>query len=183
MTSAQPRRASREAALALLDELHAERVEHLGSDLRSHLLGTEAILRRWGAPETLACAGLCHALYGTDGFAPFLLELSERERAREALGEAAEHAVYQYAACARSELYRQLGQPQITLVDRFNGERQPLSADELGAFVWITAANELELVLRGVFDAATIAKIRGLFVRLRVYAPLPIDLALGELPS
>jgi hypothetical protein len=161
----------RERALALLRERGAPQVEHLGSDLLTHLLGTETILRAWQVDEDVALAGLCHAAYGTDGFAPHLLELTERERLVQAVGPHAEAIVYRYAACDRGLVHPQLGKPTVDFADRFTGATDRPSAHEMTAFALVTAANETDLVRRGVFDAATEAAIDDLLRQLAPYLP------------
>jgi len=162
----------REEALALLRRLGAAEIDHLGSDLLTHLLGTEAILRSWQVDEPVALAGLCHAAYGTDGFAPYLLELDQRDRLARVIGPEAEAAVYRYAACDRSEVYPQLGRPTVAFADRFTGTAEPAIADEMQTFALLTAANETDLVRRGVFDATTEAGIAALIRSLIPYAPV-----------
>jgi hypothetical protein len=161
----------RDRALDLLRRQGAADIEHLGSDLLTHLLGTEAILRAWRADEDVVLAGLCHAAYGTDGFAPHLLELGERGRLADAIGAAAEAAVYRYASCDRGVVYPQLGQATVDFADRFRGTSDCLGTQALRSFALVTAANETDLVRRGVFDAATEAAIADLIARLAPYLP------------
>jgi hypothetical protein len=85
-SAGEPYAAVRARALELLHECGADGVAHLGGDLLSHLERTEAILREWDAADVVALAGLCHAAYGTDGFAPSLLPLSERARLADTIG-------------------------------------------------------------------------------------------------
>ena len=161
----------RERALDLLRRQGAAEADHLGSDLLTHLLGTESLLRTWRVDEDVALAGLCHAAYGTDGFAPHLLELGERARLADAIGAAAEAAVYRYASCDRGVVYPQLGRPTVDFADRFRGTSECLGAQALRSFALLTAANETDLVRRGVFDAATEAAIGELIDRLAPYLP------------
>ncbi|HEV7759135.1 MAG TPA: hypothetical protein VGO78_09105 [Acidimicrobiales bacterium] len=161
----------RERALDLLRRQGAAEIEHLGSDLLTHLLGTEAILRAWRADEDVALAGLCHAAYGTDGFAPHLLELGERGRLAAVVGAAAEAAVYRYASCDRGAVHPQLGRPSVDFADRFRGTSECLGAQAMRSFALVTAANETDLVRRSVFDAATEAAIADLIARLAPYLP------------
>ena len=93
------------AASDLLAARGAAGIEHLGSDLLTHLQGTASLLRSWGAAEDVVLAGLCHATYGTDGFAPRLLTLEERPMLRDVLGERAEQFVYDYASCDLSLIH------------------------------------------------------------------------------
>lgn len=55
-------------AMELLNWAEAGRVEHLSDTLLEHLVRAEELLRQWGASDEVAVAGLCHAIYGTDGF-------------------------------------------------------------------------------------------------------------------
>ncbi|HEY8545975.1 MAG TPA: hypothetical protein VIL36_13040 [Acidimicrobiales bacterium] len=156
--------AARDDAVALLVDLGAPTVDHLGSDLLTHLLGTEALLRSWDVPEPVALAGLCHAAYGTDGFPQALLPVDDRPRLAAAIGAEAETIVYRYGSCRRD------GWP-ATFVDRFTGEPHDLPGGERRALALLTAANELDLTRRGVFDDATRTAIADLVDRLVPDAP------------
>ena len=151
-------------AVELLRELGAAEVDHMGSDLLTHLQGTEAILRSWDAAEPVALAGLCHATYGTAGFPLALLPLDDRARLAAVIGAEAEATVYLYCSCRRD------GWPEV-FEDRFTGERHDLTADQLRAMALLTAANELDLTRRGVFDDATRTAIADLVEVLAPHAP------------
>jgi hypothetical protein len=160
----------RDEAVAFLEERGAGQVEHLASDLLTHLFGTEQRARAFGASEPVALAALCHAAYGTDGFAPKLLELDERQALRAAIGTEAEAHVYRYAACDRDETYSHLGAERMVLADRFTGQVETLTAPEAEAFALITAANELDLVDRYDFPDESVQSINQLVTALRPYA-------------
>ncbi len=137
--------ATRARALAFLDERDAAGVEHLQGTLFEHLVNVETLLRQWGAPESLAIAGLCHATYGTDGFAPFLLGLQERSVLRGVIGNEAEETVYFYASCDRTVVYPRLGPPPVTWRDRFSAGEFEATPAQLRDFVELTMANEVEI--------------------------------------
>lgn len=145
---------ARSAALSFLRAHAADRTDHINGDLLTHLEGTRALLVEWGSDEDLCLAGLCHAAYGTDGFPPSLIDTSERNRLRDAIGERAEAEVFFYAACDRSFLYRQFdpkggrGRP-IRYRDRFSSAVSTPDAQTIHRFVELTYANELELARAG----------------------------------
>lgn len=56
-----------EAAQALLIAHDAQHVAHPGGTLLEHLLRVSGQLAQWGAAAQVQLAGLCHAVYGTDG--------------------------------------------------------------------------------------------------------------------
>jgi hypothetical protein len=167
------------AAVAFLRELGAPEVAHLGGDLLTHLQATEAVLRGWGVDGDVARAGLCHAAYGTDGFAPHLLELHERARLREVIGTRAEGFVYRYASCDRGSTYPRLGEQPLPFVDRFDGSSFTLDDDDAEAFALVTAANELDLVGRGVVSEEAADSIRTLVRALVPYAPDVLQAVVG----
>jgi hypothetical protein len=141
---ADPRR----RALDFLLSRSADRVPHLHGSLLDHLLATEARLRAWGAAEELCLAGLGHATYGTDGFAPHLLPVAERAVLAAAVGPEVEETIYFYAACDRSSLYPQLPLPgPVRYRDRFLDVTYEPSATRLRDFVDLTLANELDVAL------------------------------------
>ncbi|NUK39308.1 hypothetical protein HRW12_37470, partial [Streptomyces lunaelactis] len=65
-------------ATALLRKFGAESLDHPGGTLLAHLQRVKDHLAAWGARPALQLAGLCHAFYGTDGFATALLPLDRR---------------------------------------------------------------------------------------------------------
>ncbi len=83
----------RRAALVFLRVHGADRTPHLSGDLLTHLCGVEALVRAWGGSEVLALAALGHATYGTDGFEPHLLDVTERSELAAAIGEEAQALV------------------------------------------------------------------------------------------
>jgi hypothetical protein len=90
-------------------------------------------------------AGLCHAFYGTDGFAVTLLDLDRRAVLAEAISEEAEGLVYFYASCDRKASYRTLADADGGFVDRFTGATVRPSAGQRRDFAELTAANELDI--------------------------------------
>jgi hypothetical protein len=173
--------AVRSRAHLLLRECGAADVAHLGGDLLSHLEGTEAILREWRVADDVALAGLCHAAYGTDGFAPSLLTIGERPRLATAIGADAEALVYLYAGCDRGAVYPQLGADSIEFRDRFTGAVLLADRPWLTAFAELTAANELELIRSGaVREPKSLTAIGRLFAALVPYAPEPAGVAVEE---
>ena len=138
---------ARSAALAFLDEHNAASVEHLQGTLLEHLLRVEDLLRRWGGSEALALAALCHATYGTDGFAPNLLELDGRDRLREVIGPEAEETVYFYASCDRAVVYPRLADDPVRYRDRFTDTEFDATPSQMRDFVDLTVANEVEIAV------------------------------------
>lgn len=136
----------RAAAEKLLRARGAEHIAHPGGTLLEHLDRVAALLAQWGALVPVQLAGLCHAAYGTDGFATALLRLDERTLLAKTIGSEAEQLVYLYASCDREQLYPQLAGPAVDFTDRFTGTRHVPPTPALRAFVEITAANELDVV-------------------------------------
>lgn len=134
-------------AVSFMESKSAGRVRHLEGSLLAHLKGTHDLLRRWGNPEFLCLAGLCHAAYGTDGFPAGLLGLGRRPELSEVIGPRAEGVVYFYASCDRARVYPQIGRAwPVRFRDRFSGE-EFVPADSLFfPFLELTFANELEIV-------------------------------------
>jgi hypothetical protein len=145
--------APRAAALDFLRSRSADAAPHVHSTLVDHLIGTERLLRRWGCRQELCLAGLCHAAYGTDGFAPHLVSWHQRDILAAALGEvgpAVEEIVYFYASCDRSVLYPQIAADgPATFRDRFLGATFEPSELQLRDFADLTLANELDIATKG----------------------------------
>ncbi|MFG2329097.1 DUF6817 domain-containing protein [Streptomyces sp. NPDC048604] len=155
---------SRSAAVELLRSCGAESIDHPGGTLLAHLERVESRLASWGARESLRLAGLCHAFYGTDGFAQVLLPLERRAVLREAIGEQAEELVHFYASCDREFSYAGLADPSGRFRNRFTGEEYAPSARQRADFAELTAANELDvLAMNATFRQKYSAPLQRLF--------------------
>jgi hypothetical protein len=107
------------------------------------------LLRRWGCSETVSLAGLCHAVYGTDGFPEALLTVEERHVLSGMAGADVEALVYLYASCDRRFTYPRLSESRVDFRDRFTGRRFSPTAGQLRDFVDLTLANETDVGLVG----------------------------------
>jgi hypothetical protein len=140
----------RNGAVQLLLDGNADSVPHLSGCLLDHLKRTEELLVDWGASDVVCLAGLCHAAYGTDGFATALMDLGSRPAVAETVGADVEELVYLYASCDRKFLYPQIGfDDRISFKDRFTGQVFPVSEERLRLFVDLTLANEYDVALVG----------------------------------
>ncbi|MEP7063210.1 MAG: DUF6817 domain-containing protein [Betaproteobacteria bacterium] len=134
---------------APLQALGAEGLAHIDASLVEHLRGTEQLLRSWGASETVCAAGLYHAVYSTEGYAPALATLAERHRIADLIGVDAEALAYLYCACDREKFHPRLGTPaQRVFVDRFSESEYEIEYERLAQFCELTLANELEIAGR-----------------------------------
>jgi hypothetical protein len=135
-------------AVAFLKSHSADQIAHINGNLLAHLEGTCHLLENWDGSISLCLAGLCHAAYGTDGFALSLLDISQRSTLEEVIGSEAERLVYFYASCDRRYLYPRIDRASSTPIsfrDRFT-ERVFVPDRELfSSFLELTFANELEL--------------------------------------
>lgn len=126
----------------------ADSMVHPGGTLLDHLNRVAARLADWRASDDVRVAGLCHAAYGTDGFAAALIEPASRAELRKLIGVRAEHLVYLYGSCERSMVYPQLNNhAAVNFANRFTGKIVPAPAADTRAFVEITAANEIDVML------------------------------------
>ncbi|MER5636268.1 DUF6817 domain-containing protein [Kitasatospora sp. NPDC002227] len=131
----------------LLRERGAAELPHPGGTLLDHLNRVARLLADWGADPDVQAAGLCHAMYGTDGFDRALLGTHERPLLAESAGERAEALVHLYASCDRGVVHPRLanGRP-VVFRDRFTGREHTPAEPDLRAFVELTAANELDVL-------------------------------------
>jgi hypothetical protein len=137
-----------QAAELLVRERGAYEIEHPGGTLLQHTKRVGELLRTWGADQDLQAAGFCHACYGTDGFAIGMLALTERQVLTETIGPKAEAIVYLYASCDRQAVYPRLSPSSpVLFTDRFTAVTRCLSDNAAKAWLELTAANELDLVL------------------------------------
>ncbi|AUG80154.1 hypothetical protein CFP65_5452 [Kitasatospora sp. MMS16-BH015] len=131
----------------LLRARGADKTKHPGGTLLDHLNRVARLLADWGAGPDLQAAGLCHAMYGTDGFDHALMGTDERALLAELIGDRAEALVHLYASCDRSVVYPRLASARpVVFRDRFTGREHTPSPPDLRAFVEITAANELDVL-------------------------------------
>jgi hypothetical protein len=122
--------------------------EHVDGKLIDHLFATRDLLKAWSASEILQDAGLYHAAYGTAGFNEDLVNISQRKKIAEIIGQQAEDIVYQYCACARAFFWPKIGvETKPNFKDRFTGEVYLIEEDMLQNFCELTVANELELAI------------------------------------
>ena len=130
-----------------LDSLGAATIPHPGGTLLAHLSRVRLKLAEWQAPAEVQAAGLCHAAYGTDGFATSLLGTDQRDILAALIGEQAEEIVYLYGSCERRSTYPQFGrQNPVVFRDRFTGTERTPEVAQAQAFAEITVANELDIV-------------------------------------
>ncbi len=132
---------------AFLVERGVEGIPHPGGTLFAHLKRVAGLLKAWSAPEYLEIAGLCHAVYGTDGFATSLVNVAHRESVQEVVGSKSESIIYLYSSADRGFVYPQIGTATpVVLRDRFTDTARELSETELRDFMELTAANELDVI-------------------------------------
>jgi SM-20-related protein len=84
---------------------NATRAAHSGRTLFVHLLGTCALLRRWGCDDDVCRAGLYHSIYGTRSFKHESVKPDEdgRGRIREMIGREAEELVFKFHGDGRND--------------------------------------------------------------------------------
>lgn len=132
----------------------ADGIAHPGGTLLAHLGRVADLLASWGADGDVQAAGLCHAVYGTDGYDRSLADLSERVAVTALIGRRAEELVYLYGSCDRAAVYPRLGATAVVFTDRFSGLDHQPDADALRAFLEITAANEFDVMVHNTELAA-----------------------------
>ncbi|MEV4151990.1 alpha/beta hydrolase family protein [Nocardia salmonicida] len=160
--------------------LGTEHIEHPGGTLHAHLHRVHALTVEWNAAPRAQLAAICHASYGTDGFAHALLPVEDRGRLRAVIGADAEALVYLYGACDRERTYRDLGQRPLTVIDRFTGESRAIDGTDLRDFAELTIVNELDVARHASLSASTREGIRDLVRALASYAPTAADRALAD---
>jgi hypothetical protein len=120
---------------------------HPGGTLLAHLRRTHRMLVAWDAPPALALAGLCHAIYGTDGYPHPFVELTHRHVVIDLVGAEAEAIVHRYARCDRATVGPQLGRRRpVAFRDRFTGATTHLDGADLRSLAELTVANELDVL-------------------------------------
>ena len=136
---------TQEPFVHFLVELGANRVAHTRRTLLDHLVGTAAILERWGASSDVCIAGLFHSIYGTEYFKTAVVGLADRPKLEALVGTAAERLAHTFCVFDRSSVYRAIdrGAPyELERLDRSG--RISVTRAELAGIVQILWANALE---------------------------------------
>lgn len=124
-------------------------LSHSGGTLLDHLIGTRAVLSRWGERPAVCDAGLFHSVYGTETFLESAIPISLRHTVIELIGEEAERIAYLFGAMDVESFFAALrdGAPHA-LKSRFTGEVQPSSPTTFVDLCHIMAANAVEQLPR-----------------------------------
>lgn len=163
-----PTSANTAHAIDLLSSCGAENLDHPGCTLLAHLQRVQQQLDHWGARPALQLAGLCHAFYGTDGFATALLPIDRRDELEAVIGSEAESVVYLYASCDRKPSYSTLADTDPVFRDRFTGHTFTPIIQQRQDFAELSAANELDIVrVDPDFRVKWAPDLLALFTRLR----------------
>ncbi|MET9773031.1 DUF6817 domain-containing protein [Streptomyces sp. NPDC006367] len=158
--------AAADRAVAFLRRLGADGIAHPGGTLLAHLQRVQARLATWEARTALQLAGLCHALYGTDGFPAALLTLDRRADLAAVIGTEAEAVVYLYASCDRAVTYPAFS--DAVFRDRFTGRTYRPPGQLRRDFAELSAANEIDLAHADpAFREKWGPELMSLFARLR----------------
>jgi len=90
--------ATEEELMQTLDAIGAAGLPHADSrSLSAHLLGTRALLIRWGAPEHVSIAGMFHSVYSTESYRLTAVSYENRKALAEMIGTEAEDLVYLFS--------------------------------------------------------------------------------------
>ncbi|MFE5476346.1 alpha/beta fold hydrolase [Nocardia sp. NPDC056541] len=169
-----------QSAFDLQRVLGAEEIEHPGGTLHAHLRRVHALVVEWNATPRTRLAAICHASYGTDGFAVELLPTTDRPRLATVIGHDAERLVYLYGGCDRERTYRDLGREPLSVIDRFTGTSTLVGGAELHDFAVLTIANELDVARHAHLPPSARTGIRSLVLALASYAPDEAARALAD---
>jgi hypothetical protein len=141
MTSVQ----TRHSWLDYLDRHSAGETAHSERHLLEHLIGTEGLLRQWGAAEHICRAGLMHSIYGTESFDVVSVALDQREEVRALIGQRAERIAFLFCVMTRQSFFDAIDGRRRDLDDRVTGEALVLADAELADLAHVAVANWLEL--------------------------------------
>ncbi|MBI1358404.1 MAG: hypothetical protein GC160_29055 [Acidobacteria bacterium] len=138
---------------ALVDLLKAEKaldVGHTDGSYLGHCASVYRDMKRWGADEDLAIAGLLHSLYGTGLFQSFKLELDRRDEIRAVAGERAERLAYLNCAIVYDSFDEQVeqGAPPFRMEDRFTGADINVAAEDFEDLMFLQLVDRLEQIPR-----------------------------------
>ncbi len=130
-----------------LSELGAGEFKHVNGTLIEHLQETHDLLESWGNRPALCMAGLFHAVYGTDGFSPIVVEIAKRKEIAQLIGQEAEQITYIFSCCDRKAVYPRIGTPDQNLyTNRLTGQSFRVALPVLKDLCELTVANELQIL-------------------------------------
>ena len=126
--------------------LAVEDLEHSGGTYLGHCAAVYRDMKKWGASEELARAGLFHSIYGTILFDRFALPLDKRGEVRDLIGDRAERLAYLNCAIDYDSFDRDVvdGEAPYRMLDRFTGETVELSDVERSDLLTIHLCDRLE---------------------------------------
>jgi hypothetical protein len=136
------------AAVSLMKNKKADSTPHSDTDLLSHLRDTADLLKSWGNSGDVCLAGLCHAVYGTEGFRQSMLDIGERETLVQIIGPTAEALVYFYASAERNFFSPSINRERVMFRDRFTGEVFEPNETMLRHCLELMLANDIEISSR-----------------------------------
>ena len=155
-----PKPVVEERHLDLLRDLGTHAHAHTGRTLFDHLLGTARLLESWGNPPEVCLAGLYHSIYGTQSYRVSSLELTERDRVRDLIGERGEWLAYLFCVTDRSSFFSEAGTSPVRLRDRVHEATIDVRAEDLTALLEIEVANYLEFMPRIALTSGERQKLR-----------------------
>jgi hypothetical protein len=165
-------------ALALLEEIGAEDVDHPRGTLSEHLRGTYDVLLRWNCADEVCLAGLYHSVYGTDVFKTVTVTPDARDKVEAAIGGTAERLAFLYCALVRESLYDNLstGGPPYRVRNRLDDTPMELSVEEYAKLVTIDLANRLEQMPHSRWSQEQFARDRERYVAaIPLLPPAAVD--------
>lgn len=136
------------AAVAFMKSRDADHTDHSEGDLLSHLQTTADLLKSWGNCDDVCLAGLCHAVYGTEGFKQSMLDVSQRDTLKDIIGPAAEALVYFYASAERNSFCPSITHGPVAFRDRFTEEVFEPDEQMLRDCLELMLANDVEIARR-----------------------------------
>ena len=138
--------ASFQDLIAYFRALAVEDLEHSGGTYLGHCASVYRDLKKWGASEELARAGLFHSIYGTIQFDRFALPLEKRQEVRELLGEHAERLAYLNCAIDYDSFDRDIvnGEAPYRMLDRYTGDLVEITDDERNDLFVLHLCDRLE---------------------------------------
>ncbi len=126
--------------------LAVEDLDHSGGTYLGHCASVYRDLKKWGASEELARAGLFHSIYGTILFDRFALPLEKRSEVRELIGDRAERAAYLNCAIDYDSFDRDVvnGEPPYRMLDRYTGGLVEITDNERRDILALQLCDRLE---------------------------------------
>jgi hypothetical protein len=136
-----------------LENSGTKKIPHIkNSSLYDHFLRVRDILKDWDADQKVVLAGMCHSIYSTEFFHKSILDIKNRAKLQDLIGEESENLVFIFSSMIRSSL-KKTENSSFFYTDRNTNQDIEISEEVFKSLVHIIIANEIDHLTFFNFEA------------------------------